>query len=125
MPDSVRALRYDFNDIEYMVSTTAPGLFLTIEEYDPDWKAFIDGHPAPIHRVNYFMRGVPLGPGVHRVRYHYEPRALLEGTRISIASAVVAALIGLWGVRQLLIERKKRRAPAPPATPAAPEGAAG
>jgi hypothetical protein len=124
-PDSVRALRYDFNDIEYMVSSTAPGLFLTIEQYDPDWKAFVDGHPAPIYRVNYFMRGVPLGPGVHRVRYHYEPRALVEGTRISIASAVVAALIGLWGVRQLLMERKKRRTLVAPPSPEAPEGAAG
>jgi hypothetical protein len=59
------------------------------------------------------------------VRYHYEPRALVEGTRISIASAVVAALIGLWGVRQLLMERKKRRTLVAPPSPEAPEGAAG
>jgi membrane protein YfhO len=124
-PDSVRTLRYDFNDIEYMVSTTAPGVFLTIEQYDPDWRVFVDDHPEPIYRVNYFMRGVPLGPGVHRVRYQYMPRALMEGARISIASAVAALLIGLWGVRQLLMERKKRRALAPPAPPATPEGAAG
>jgi uncharacterized membrane protein YfhO len=108
-----------------MVSTTAPGVFLTVEQYDPDWRVFVDNRPEPIYRVNYFMRGVPLGPGVHRVRYHYEPRALMEGARISIASAVVALLIGLWGVRQLLVERKKRRSLAPSPPPATPEGAAG
>ena len=124
-PDSVRTLRYDFNDIEYMVSTTAPGIFLTIEEYDPDWKAFVDGKPAPIHRVNYLMRGVAIGPGVHRVRYQYEPKALTEGIRISLASAAVAALIALWGVRQLLLTRRRRAAPPAPAPAAPSEGAAG
>ncbi|HEX3112509.1 MAG TPA: YfhO family protein [Candidatus Eisenbacteria bacterium] len=123
-PDSVRTLRYDFNDIEYFVSTTAPGVFLTIEQYDPDWKAFVDGKPVPIERVNYFMRGVPVTPGVHHVRYQYEPKALAEGIKISIASAVIAALIGLWGVKQLVDERRRRRASEAPVPPA-PEGAAG
>jgi hypothetical protein len=123
-PDSVRTLRYDFNDIEYFVSTTAPGVFLTIEQYDPDWKAFVDGKPVTIERVNYFMRGVPLQAGVHHVRYQYEPKALAEGIKISIASAVIAALIGLWGVKQLVDERRRRRASAAPVPPA-PEGAAG
>ena len=123
-PDSVRTLRYDFNDIEYFVSTTAPGIFLTIEQYDPDWKAFVDGKAVPIERVNYFMRGVPLTPGVHRVRYQYEPKALAEGIRISIASAIVAVLIGLWGVKQLLDDRR-RRASTTPVPPPATEGAAG
>ncbi len=127
VPDSVRTLRYDFNDIEYMVSTAAPGVFLTVEEYDPDWKAFVDGRPVPIARVNYLMRGVALPAGVHRVRYAYEPRALAEGIRISIASSVIVVLIGLWGLRQLLAER--RRLAVPPAavggsSPPAPEGAA-
>jgi hypothetical protein len=108
-PDSVRTLRYDFNDIEYFVSTTAPGVFLTIEQYDPDWKAFVDGKPVPIERVNYFMRGVPVTPGVHHVRYQYEPKALAEGIKISIASAVIAALIGLWGR-----EAARRRAASAP-----------
>jgi hypothetical protein len=127
VPDSVRTLRYDFNDIEYMVSTAAPGVFLTVEEYDPDWKAFVDGRPVPIERVNYLMRGVALPAGVHRVRYAYEPRALAEGIRISIASSVIVVLIGLWGLRQLLAERRRLAAPPAPAggsSPPAPEGAA-
>ena len=61
---------------------------------------------------------------MHHVRYQYEPKALAEGIKISIASAVIAALIGLWGVKQLVDERRRRRASEAPVPPA-PEGAAG
>jgi len=97
--DSVRTLHYDFNEMEYVVSTSSPGLFVTVEEYDPDWVVTVDGKPATIHRVNYLMRGVPLGPGVHRVRYAYAPASLAAGIRISTASAIVTLLLagfGMW-----------------------------
>ncbi len=97
-PDSVRTIRYDFNEVEYMVSTAAPGLFVTVEQFDPDWSVTIDGKPARIHRVNYLMRGVPLQAGVHRVRFTYTPRALAAGIRISLASALAALLLGAWGL---------------------------
>jgi uncharacterized membrane protein YfhO len=109
--DSVRTLRYDFNEIEYMVSTAAPGLLVTVEQYDPDWRATVDGAKAEIHRVNYLMRGVALSAGVHRVRYVYEPRALRAGIRISIASGAVTLLLGVVGF--LLARRRKPGAGSP------------
>jgi len=95
--DSVQTLRYDFNEVEYMVSTGAPGLLVTVEQYDPDWKVTVDGQEAEIHRVNYLMRGVALTAGVHRVRYAYEPRALQAGIRISVLSGAVTLLLGVAG----------------------------
>ncbi|HKQ19003.1 MAG TPA: YfhO family protein, partial [Candidatus Eisenbacteria bacterium] len=110
-PDSVRTLRYDFNTVEYMVRTAAPGLLLTVEQYDPDWTVTIDGTKAEIHRVNYLMRGVALPAGVHRVKFVYEPRALQAGIRISVASAAVTLLLGLAG---FLLALRRRRAGAVP-----------
>jgi hypothetical protein len=95
--DSVRTLRYDFNEVEYMVATAAPGLLVTIEQYDPDWTATVDGATAEIHRVNYLMRGVALPAGVHRVRYVYQPRALQAGIRISALSASITLLLAAAG----------------------------
>jgi len=95
--DSVRTIRYDFNESEYLVSTAAPGLLLTVEEYDPDWVASVDGAVTPIHRVNYLMRGVSLAPGVHRVRFEYAPRALALGIRLSLAAAALTFLLAAWG----------------------------
>ena len=97
VPDSVRSIRYDFNEVEYMVTSAAPGIFVAIDQYDPDWVATVDGTPAAIHRVNYLMRGVALPAGVHRLRFVYAPRALAAGIQISLASAIVALLLAGWG----------------------------
>ena len=99
MRDSVQTIRYGFNEAEYLVSTQAPGLLVTVEEYDPDWTVTVDGSRATIHRVNYLMRGVAIPVGVHRVRYEYSPRSLAAGARISLASGVATLLLaagGLW-----------------------------
>ena len=98
VPDSVRTLRYDFNEAEYMVATAAPGLLVTVEQYDPDWTATVDGAKTEILRVNYLLRGVALPAGVHRVRYVYEPRALQAGIRISALSAAITLLLGVLGL---------------------------
>lgn len=93
--DSVRVVRYSFNEAEFLVATSAPGLFVVADQYDPDWQATIDGAPATIHRVDYLMRGILIQPGVHRIRFRYEPRALAAGVRISIVSLVLTlALAG-------------------------------
>ena len=121
--DSVRTLRYDFNEVEYVVSTTAPGILVTVEQFDPDWVVTIDGKPAEIHRVNYLMRGVALAPGVHSVRYSYAPRSLAAGIRISTISAAITLLIAGWGVWRGLAGRRSRRASErPPAGGAPAEG---
>lgn len=109
VPDSVRSLRYDFNEVEYLVSLAAPGLFVVVDEYDPDWIATVDGQPAAIHRVNYLMRGVALPPGVHRVRFAYAPRALAAGIQISLASAIAALLLAGWGAWQRATKRRAAR----------------
>jgi hypothetical protein len=119
-PDSVRVLRYGFNECDFMVATTAPGIFLLRDQWDPDWDVTVDGAPAEIHRVDYLMRGVVVGPGVHRVAFRYEPRALALGVRISTAALVASLLLALAGVVQRL-----RRRTRPAAAPAAAAGGTG
>jgi len=100
VPDSVRVLGYDFNEAEFMVTTAGPGLFVLADEYDPDWKATVDGAPATIHRVDYLMRGVLIGPGAHRLRFTYAPRALETGIKISAASLALTLLLAGAGAFQ-------------------------
>ena len=119
LPDSVRVIRYDFNEAEFLVSTAAPGLFVLADQYDPDWRATVDGAPTTIHRVDYLIRGVLIGPGVHRIRFRYEPPSLQAGIRISIVSlALTVALAGAGLIR-------RRRAAVPPGPgPSEPAGGA-
>jgi hypothetical protein len=120
IPDSVRVLSFDFNKVEYSVTTNAPGVLVTVDEWDPDWSATVDGKPAPIERVNYLMRGVALGAGAHVVRFTYLPRALAAGMRISAASLVATVLLAAVGV----VAGRRRGAPSPaPTSPPAPKPA--
>jgi hypothetical protein len=113
IPDSVARLRYGMNESEYMVSTAAPGLFVQVDQYDPDWRATVDGAPAEIHRVNYLMRGVTIPAGVHRVRLTYRPAALTAGLRLSTASLAATLLLALAGLWQYA-RRRRAGAAAPP-----------
>ncbi len=105
-PDSVSVIRYDFNEAAFLVSTTAPGLFVLSDQYDPDWRATVDQVPATIHRVDYLMRGVLIDPGVHRVRFTYVPHALEAGIRVSTLSLLLTLALAGAGVFQ-----RRRRAP--------------
>jgi hypothetical protein len=119
-PESVRTVRYDFNEIEYRVRATAPGLLLAVEQWDPDWRATVNGTVVPIHRVNYLMRGVALPAGDHTVRFEYRPRSLEIGIQITVAAAAITLLLAVWGVVSAL---RRRRSVVPPAPGA--EGEAG
>ena len=112
LPDSVRLLRFDFNDVEYSVATNAAGLLVTVDQWDPDWSATVNGERASLERVNYFMRGVLIPQGVHVVRFHYMPRALDAGIRISAASLAATILLAGLG----LVSVRRRRAAMPPMT---------
>ncbi|HEU4723983.1 MAG TPA: YfhO family protein, partial [Candidatus Eisenbacteria bacterium] len=109
LPDRVRTVRFDFNEAEYSVATNAPGLLVTVDQWDPDWSVTIDGKPAALERVNYMMRGVLLPAGVHNVRFRYMPRALEAGIRISAASLALTILLAGIG---LVTGRRRRGASA-------------
>ncbi|MGH7680572.1 MAG: YfhO family protein [Candidatus Eiseniibacteriota bacterium] len=121
-PDSVRTVHYDFNEVDYVVSTSAPGLLVTVEEYDPDWVVTVDGKPSTIHRVNYLMRGVPLAPGIHRVHFAYAPRSLAAGIRISAASAIATLLLAGFGMWSAVSRRRSGARGGKGAEAAAPGG---
>ncbi|HET9251283.1 MAG TPA: YfhO family protein [Candidatus Eisenbacteria bacterium] len=115
-PESVRTVTYDFNEIEYRVRATAPGLLLAVEQWDPDWRATVNGKEAPIHRVNFFMRAVALPAGEHVVRFTYHPAGLEAGWKITIAAAGITLALAVWGI----VSGRRRRAAAADAGPPGP-----
>ena len=44
-----------------------PGIVLFTQRYQPEWKVFIDGKPAPLLRCNYLSMGVFVPKGEHKV----------------------------------------------------------
>ena len=43
------------------------------ERFAPGWKAWVDGTPQKVAKVNLYFRGIPVPPGRHTVIWRYEP----------------------------------------------------
>jgi uncharacterized membrane protein YfhO len=72
------------------------------DSWFPGWKATVDGKNAPIHRVDYLIRGVSVPAGAHTVEFRYQPLSWRIGWIVSLAAllAIVAATaIGVRGRR--------------------------
>lgn len=78
--------------ITVAVTATHPAVLVVTESYDPGWRAWVDGTPAPVWRANAIFRGVPVPVGDHRVEMRYRPPSVAWG---AAASAVGVALAGV------------------------------
>ncbi|HEY6559640.1 MAG TPA: YfhO family protein [Polyangiaceae bacterium] len=84
-------------ELEVDVELPRPGVLVVSEAAYPGWTASVNGNPVPWLHANYVLRGVELGPGVHRVRFEYRPPALRWGTRITCVALLAVAACGLIG----------------------------
>ncbi len=70
---SVQALSYAPKDLVFNAQAVAPSVLLLNDRFDPSWNVFVDGRPQQVLRCNYFMRGVFLPPGTHKVEFRFQP----------------------------------------------------
>jgi hypothetical protein len=91
----------------YRVSTSTPCVLIVNEQYYPWWRASVDNTSVRVSRVNYAMIGVPIPPGVHRVRLSIWPTSVWIGMTISVASLVV------WMGLVVSVRRTRRERAAP------------
>ena len=75
------------------VRLDGPGLVVLADAWDPGWRAWVDGHPAPVLQANVAFRAVPLPAGAHRVELRYRPPAVLVGLTLSGLSALGLAAV--------------------------------
>jgi hypothetical protein len=78
------------------VSTPTDGLLVLSEVYYPGWRATVNGQTAPILRVDYALRGVPVPAGQHRVEFFFRPATFAWGAAISGLTLGVVAIAGFW-----------------------------
>ncbi len=93
--------RYGIQDFEMNVTASGNNLlFLSEVHYPEGWKAFLDGQPTEIYRVNYLFRGVVVPPGSHKLEMRFEPRGFYLGRTLSLAANIlVLCSLGFFGVR--------------------------
>jgi uncharacterized membrane protein YfhO len=98
-PAEVHITRYEPERVEVQTRTSADGILVLTDGYDPGWQARLDGQPVKTHVANHAFRAVALPAGEHQVTFLYDPPAFKIGAGISLAAcgsvaiAVVALLL--------------------------------
>ena len=75
--------------------------------YPAGWRASVGGESAPIHRVNYLLRGVAVPAGEHEVVMQFNPTAHTAG--VWIAGITTILVYGLTIALLALGEYRRRR----------------
>ncbi len=84
-------VRYRPTEVDVRATAARRSVVVLSDVFYPGWHATVDGHDAPIRRVDYLLRGVAVGPGSHIVRFTYRPASYRIGWIISILTALALA----------------------------------
>jgi hypothetical protein len=71
-----RIVSYQRNSVTLDVENSENGILVLHDIHYPGWEAWVDGERRPILRANLLFRGVEIGPGRHRVEFHFRPMSL-------------------------------------------------
>jgi hypothetical protein len=124
-PDGSASFERDDPDaIALKVTTSRPAQLTLTDSYYPGWRASVDGKSAPIYRVNYAFRGIPVSAGKHTVELRYEPATFRVGLFLSLlalaalAAAAISRLVSPVGQGQVAFAKATAtKAPAQRASP--------
>ena len=83
---------------------TTRSLLVLTDDFYPGWSATVDGRSVRVHRVDYLLRGVTLGPGEHTVVFSYTPASWTIGLIISGLCA-----LGVLGAVGTGVAMRRRR----------------
>jgi hypothetical protein len=74
-PGEAKILSYRNTEVVVEASFPEGGYLVLNDIWHSWWAAEVDGAPAPILQANVMFRAVRMGPGVHRVRFSFDPFA--------------------------------------------------
>jgi hypothetical protein len=88
---------YRPNKVTIEVSTDHSGILVLSDTYDPGWKAFVDGQPEKIYRLDGIVRGIFLEKGSHRIFFSYLPQSFILGIVLSVVSSLICVVLFVRG----------------------------
>jgi len=77
---------YGANRLTLTARASSRGLLVLSEFYYPGWSATVNGNEERIYRVDGFLRGIAIPPGVSRVVVEYSPASVYGGGILSLAA---------------------------------------
>ncbi len=99
-PGTARLLQYEDERVVVEATADVSSMLVLTDVHFPGWKATVDGRPVDIERVDYLLRGVPVGAGRHRVEFAYQPLSWRVGWIVSLVALLVLAGLAFVGWRR-------------------------
>jgi hypothetical protein len=93
--DTVDMLKRDPDSIWLDVAMNCKGLVIVGENYDPGWRASIDGRSAPVLEAYGVVRAVVVPAGHHRIVMRFRPPSIVLGCAMTGLGFVMMAAL-LW-----------------------------
>jgi len=86
----------DYQPAKVVVKTqmATPGILVSTDTYDFEWKALVEGEETKVFRADYDLRAVEVPAGEHEVKFVYDPLSFKIGLGISLLTAL-SLLIGV------------------------------
>lgn len=103
LPTPARLASHHRHHVVIDAEAAAAGVLVLSDAFYPGWTATLDGQPAPIVPVDLALRGVPVGPGQHRIEMTYRDPALRVGGALSLLGffgLLLLPLLGWWRGRR-------------------------
>jgi len=100
---TVYSERLGYEDIYLRVLSAKGGVLTIAESWYPHWQVYVDGQPSDLLRVNWALLGVWLGPGEHRVEFHFErPWYVYLGYATTTLTVLTLVLWWTWRLGEAL-----------------------
>ena len=75
--------------------------------YEPDWRAYLDGKPAPYLRANYILRAMEIPAGDHVIEFRNEAPLFHRMDKVTLVASIILVLLA--GGAIFLVYRKKKQ----------------
>jgi uncharacterized membrane protein YfhO len=107
--DSIKVLKRDVGqgDLIFEVASKKERVLVINENYNPGWKATINGVPTEVFPANYVWKGIVVPKGVSRVELKYNSPVATFWRKVTVVSAIVFLLFIIGGIAYEFRSRKK------------------
>jgi len=107
---SIKQVAFDNDAIKYESNSNAAHVAVFSEIYYKDWKAYIDGKPAPYAKADYVLRAMEIPAGKHTIDFKFEPAVFHTSYTITAVAAWILGLLLIGYIGWLiwpLVNKKK------------------
>jgi len=84
---------FDVNTLRLKADFSKPKMVVYNDSYTRSWKAYLDGMPVELLRVNEAFKGIRVPAGEHEIEFSYHPPG---GTWVYITATVVLFIFLFW-----------------------------